>query len=236
MDAANESLSAATVLSKIKDRARECERETDFIELAISAAMEVGEASEKVAPGSTSELRARVQKLSEMKHERDGEVYALRALERDYACSAASEFDFERYMMKKRQQYAAKTPMDVLMVEAFDAACRRGTEELDPDAELMVVGAGADGANGVKNAKCPLCLRKVEDLDEPVEDLKGFVYEQAAILEYIGRKPSVPCPVAGTSHAVKKADLKPSRAAIRLKARRGRFASEQVATSQYVSP
>ena len=215
----NERLVPVQVESKIKERVLEVRKEFEHLELAFEAASEAGEAAERRTPGSSAPLRAKVQALCAIQREKELEILALEALKSDYECWSAKEFDFESYLKTKTRALEPGTPVNDAPLKAFDAAVRGGGETLDDDAEFMVVGGGGDGAKGVKNAKCPLSLKKVEDLDEPLEDLKGYVYEAAAILDYLGRKTSVPCPVAGTVHTVKRADLKPSKAVQRLKAR-----------------
>jgi hypothetical protein len=56
-----------------------------------------------------------------------------------------------------------------------------------------------------------------------VEDLKGFVYESKAIRADIARNGGrVECPVAGASHYVAAADLKPCKRVLRAQKRRQR--------------
>ena len=56
------------------------------------------------------------------------------------------------------------------------------------------------------------------ELDEPVEDSKGFVYEKADIVNFMKGK-SIQCPVAGTNHMVSAAGLRPAKAIIRAQSR-----------------
>ena len=65
---------------------------------------------------------------------------------------------------------------------------------------------------------------QVLELDEPVEDRRGFVYEKADIERYIQQHERrqggpCPCPVSGTSHSVALADLRVARAVLRAKQR-----------------
>jgi len=51
-------------------------------------------------------------------------------------------------------------------------------------------GAAAGGHNqallgGARNARCPLTTKLLADISEPVEDQRGFVYERAAIEQYV---------------------------------------------------
>lgn len=57
------------------------------------------------------------------------------------------------------------------------------------------------------------------ELDEPVEDLKGFVYERADIVRFMKQQQSILCPVSGTNHSVSVGDLRPARAIMRAQSR-----------------
>ena len=114
-------------------------------------------------------------------------------------------------------------------VKAQRAKAKRGDDE---DEDLIITQAGAGGVllDGISfpNEMCPMSGKKLVDIDEPVEDEKGYVYERAAIEDYIRRngKPEgrggagekvMSCPVAGTSHQVAVSKLKPSREVEKLK-------------------
>ena len=51
-------------------------------------------------------------------------------------------------------------------------------------------------------------MKDVFDLEDPTADVKGYVYERAAIVEYVRRQAghgayaAAQCPAAGTNHAV----------------------------------
>jgi hypothetical protein len=75
-----------------------------------------------------------------------------------------------------------------------------------------------------------LSFHQILDLANPVTDAHGFVYERAAVVEYIrthGRAPSrgapkqVKCPVAGTDHVVTEAGLKVATRVVRAAAQAG---------------
>ena len=114
-------------------------------------------------------------------------------------------------------------------VKAQRAKAKRGDDE---DEDLIITQAGAGGVllDGISfpNEMCPMSGKKLVDIDEPVADEKGYVYERAAIEDYIRRngKPEgrggagekvMSCPVAGTSHQVAVSKLKPSREVEKLK-------------------
>ena len=54
------------------------------------------------------------------------------------------------------------------------------------------------------------------ELEEPVEDLKGFVYEKADMVRFMKGR-AIQCPVSGTNHTVSAAGLRPARAILRAK-------------------
>ena len=68
-------------------------------------------------------------------------------------------------------------------------------------------------------------MKDVFDLEDPTADVKGYVYERAAIVEYVRRQAghgahaAAQCPAAGTNHAVRVAELRPARELIRAKKR-----------------
>jgi hypothetical protein len=69
---------------------------------------------------------------------------------------------------------------------------------------------------------CLTAVLQLIDLDEPVEDQKGFVYEGAAIKENVRRYGRIECPVAGASHYIGLSDLKPCRRVLRMQKHRQR--------------
>ncbi|WIA36485.1 hypothetical protein OEZ86_007785 [Tetradesmus obliquus] len=102
-------------------------------------------------------------------------------------------------------------------ITGLSGAAAGNDEELDEDEELVVVG-GAE-----KNEKCPYTMKLLIDLQEPVEDHKGFVYEAAAIKDNIRRNHGrIECPVAGASHWIQLSDLKPCRRVLRMQKHRQR--------------
>ena len=116
--------------------------------------------------------------------------------------------------------------------EAVDHARRECTgadaTPQDEDGDVVdVTQAAAGGArgHGAVNSKCPLTMKDVFDLEDPTADVKGYVYERAAIVEYVRRQAghgayaAAQCPAAGTNHAVRVAELRPAREVIRAKKR-----------------
>jgi hypothetical protein len=70
----------------------------------------------------------------------------------------------------------------------------------------------------------------VDDLDEPVEDQKGYVYDKQGIYQYISSRgvpagsahAQVQCPVMGCNHMVSRATLKPCQRILRRRERQQR--------------
>ena len=98
----------------------------------------------------------------------------------------------------------------------------------DEDGDVVdVTQAAAGGArgHGAVNSKCPLTMKDVFDLEDPTADVKGYVYERAAIVEYVRRQAgrgahaAAQCPAAGTNHAVRVAELRPAWEVFRAKKR-----------------
>ena len=78
----------------------------------------------------------------------------------------------------------------------------------DEDEDLVVTQAGGAGGYQPPNSKCAISGIAVEAIEDPVEDEKGYVYEKAAIEQYVrshtgrGRGDTCSCPHAGTSHQI----------------------------------
>jgi len=61
-----------------------------------------------------------------------------------------------------------------------------------------------------RNERCPISGKPILELEDPVVDRMNFVYDKVYILQMIGKKKSIKCPVAGTMHEVTAAQLKPA--------------------------
>lgn len=90
--------------------------------------------------------------------------------------------------------------------------------------------------NSISQGWCAFVAVQLVDLESPVEDDKGFVYEGSAIRTAITRGGGViECPVAGASHMVRLTNIKPSRRVLRLqkqKRRQGTQAGQGQPTQQ----
>ena len=81
------------------------------------------------------------------------------------------------------------------------------------------------GATNFKNAKCPLSLRDLMDLKDPVVDSHGFVYEREDLMIYMSqmrpdRHGRYPCPEAASGTYLTKEEIKASEAVLRLQRQR----------------
>ena len=71
------------------------------------------------------------------------------------------------------------------------------------------VGDGIEIVNdNVLSGKCPLSAKPYSELTDPVRNTGcRHIYERAAVLGYLGRKSSIPCPVAGCRATVSKRSI-----------------------------
>jgi len=189
---------------------------------------------------SSADIRDKLEEAIKARQTQRARVEALRDLGNTYTAEADAPVDFakvvEEGVMSKLATMARDTDG---VLKDFDAAVKeqrakanRGDD--DDDDDLIITQAGNAGGfllGGVSfpNEKCPMSGKRLEEVDEPVVDEKGYVYERAAIEAHVAKygKPeggrggtgekAVECPVAGTSHFVKVSKLKPSREVEKLK-------------------
>jgi hypothetical protein len=225
-------LSVVHVTTEIKKHIDEINESLETLRNACEACAEAAEAAELERQGSSAPLRVEVEKMCELQREKIAQIEALKCLEREYEGRADVEFDFKNWIAKKMKHVIVTTPKKMDHLIAFDRVVKGRGAELNEDEDLMV---DERESAATKNTKCPLTLVPVERLNEPVEDAKGFIYEKKAIVEFIGRKSSRECPMAGTTHKVTVAELRESRVALKLKQRAQAVAGDGP-TSQLVSP
>ena len=107
-----------------------------------------------------------------------------------------------------------------------------GTSGGDSDEELVMVQTQAQLA-GFKNQRCPMTSVEITELEEPVKDKMGYIYEKKAILKYLqgGRYNTGNgvrrCPVGGTQHTLCAQDLQLAMMQIRAYKRRARLTQSQ---------
>ena len=91
-----------------------------------------------------------------------------------------------------------------------DVTAGAGADAEDADADLVCM--ATQQQNLAVNKRCPLTGKSIMELDDPVRDKRGYVYEKAPLLEYIKRKGQynngrAACPVAGAEHMLEKKDI-----------------------------
>lgn len=95
-------------------------------------------------------------------------------------------------------------------IEGKSGAANAAAGEVE-DEDIAVVGLTQAQQAGIRNQRCPISGKDIGDLDDPVRDSKGYIYERIAIEGYLsqgrGRHISKRCPVAGANHMVAVADL-----------------------------
>eukprot|EP00878_Enallax_costatus_P035734 GHUV01039945.1.p1 GENE.GHUV01039945.1~~GHUV01039945.1.p1 ORF type:complete len:208 (+),score=43.09 GHUV01039945.1:94-717(+) len=107
------------------------------------------------------------------------------------------------------QAASEQPPMRPTSIAESDSA----QDPIDDDNDLIV----ANSAGVQKNDVCPVTLKLLTNLKEPVEDDKGFVYEGETIRHLLNRSGgSMECPVAGASHRLQLSELKPCRRVMRM--------------------
>ena len=225
-------LSVVHVTTEIKKHIDEINESLETIRNACEACAEAAEAAEMESKGSSAPLRVEVERMCELQREKMAQIEALKCLEREYEGRADVDFDFKDWIAKKVKHFIVTQPKKMDHLIAFDRVAKGRAAELNADEDLMV---DERESGATRNTKCPLTLVPVERLNEPVEDAKGFIYERKAIVEFIGRKSSRECPMAGTKHKVTVAELRESRVALKLKQRAQAVVGDG-AKSQLVSP
>jgi hypothetical protein len=135
----------------------------------------------------------------------------------------ANETDFDAMFTQIVQTAANYDSSKDEMMKQFDMqqdVTQQGEERIDDD--IAIENSGPELA---KNVKCPITMKALLDLDDPVVDKVGFVYERAAILSMLrnARHSSMKCPVAGTVHTIDEKELRPATAVLMEKRRVARF-------------
>ena len=124
-----------------------------------------------------------------------------------------------------RQVWKINHPGEPFPADAKKSKKRKAADD-DSDDEVVDINPSTqkDGSNlgAFPNAKCPITGKSLLDLEDPVEDHKGYVYEKSAMEQFINKSSSgsKKCPAAGTSHQVTLADLRPCIALTVMKRRR----------------
>ena len=154
----------------------------------------------------------------------DAKAYemALNDLERGYAGVANEAYPFEAKMRDLMKRNRAVAKEEVKMVEEkFEKMVANAKGEDNGEGFIITdehgnaTTGGIDGS--ILNTKCPLTGIELKDLQEPVEDAVGIVYEKAQVLTFLGREGRKKCPEALRNHVVTKEELKVSEKVMRMK-------------------
>ncbi|CAI5962386.1 unnamed protein product [Closterium sp. NIES-65] len=187
---------ASTVGGLIGNEKRlQAEIESSSVQLKLLAeAMAKEGKMERVA-----ELEAMTRKVVETAHEMSLHQQALEAVRDSYQYTGTPT-NFEELLQQQVAQLGAAQPCpeDHHILVAFRQTIRSarqggegGGDDDDEDDEVMMTTNLI-----VKNTNCPITMRHVEELDDPVCCLDcRHVYEKSAILEIISQNNN--CPVSG---------------------------------------
>ncbi|PNH10211.1 hypothetical protein TSOC_003105, partial [Tetrabaena socialis] len=140
--------------------------------------------------------------------------------------SASQDTDFGTELDQRLREQLRRAPYDkgsdarlkaILAAASGAGAGGSGAgDELDDDVDVAV-----GGGHGWINDRCPLSMKDVLELEQPVRDSLGYVYESASIREYLRSNPNgMKHPVAGVQHLLTLAELKPAAEVEREKRRR----------------
>jgi hypothetical protein len=149
---------------------------------------------------------------------------AMSDLERGYAGVANEQYPFEektRDLIQRNRNRVAKAPEAKVVEEKLKKMVANAKGEDNGEGFIITdehgnVG-GSGGSGAILNAKCPITGLPLKDLEEPVEDAVGIVYEKQAVLTFLGREGKKKCPEAMRNHVVTKEELKVSEKVMRMK-------------------
>eukprot|EP00878_Enallax_costatus_P006745 GHUV01007071.1.p1 GENE.GHUV01007071.1~~GHUV01007071.1.p1 ORF type:complete len:248 (+),score=71.52 GHUV01007071.1:273-1016(+) len=221
--AAQAHLNAGSVvlfLAPIQQRENSILQNFDACKEAILEAAELY--AEEKDEDKLNKLRDQLLHLVELEHKVNAHKAAVMRVGQQYQPSLEKS-EFAGLIQTEVQQSAASVhPERDDHVKEFDQIAGLETaaaqEPGDDDDDDVIVDAGVQ-----KNDRCPITMKLLIDLKDPVEDDKGFVYEGEAIRQTITRSGGwMECPVAGASHRVQLSTLKPCRRVIRMQKQRQR--------------
>ncbi|KAJ9506647.1 hypothetical protein QJQ45_003731 [Haematococcus lacustris] len=169
--------------------------------------------------GKLAAMRAEYRKVLELELEVRAHQAALTELQDSYAANGIAPTAFHEVLQQMAAEISAEPGFD--NQSAADLA--QFDQETGAQPPPGSAGEGLEDddcvmdASGLLNVVCPITMKPVLELKEPVEDPAGYVYEKEAVMAMIRRSrlPTLPCPVAGTSHTISAAGLKPSRRIVR---------------------
>lgn len=181
--------------------------------------------AEKIA-----ELRLLLKDALEVARERKAHETSLQQTAREIESSEASldTRDFKQLLETKRnhilenQQYNWEDSMEV---GQFDESVITATGGDDSEEEVVVQVNADDVA---PNRNCPCSLKPVLELEDPVEDDQGIVYDRQSIESYIrsqaraSQRNNVRCPLAGSTHTLSLDSLRTAQKVLRAQKRHRR--------------
>jgi len=146
-------------------------------------------------PDKVARFRELFKELLSMEHEVNMHTQALQTMKGTYQPANESS-DFKGLLDKKIKallQSHRFEPEAANELKDFDAGTGGGVAADDDVVE--------DGAGDLPYDRCPLTGKSVFDLEDPVADQKGVIYEKAVVVDYIKKKlragHDAVCPVAG---------------------------------------
>lgn len=183
---------------------------SDFLKRAFGFAQEIAQEIAKLQEGAMAVVRARYL-LNKMKD-------AATSIKESYQ-PRVSETNFDAIftqLIQSASEYDASKDELIKQFERQQGQTQQVEERIDDD--IAIENTGPELA---KNVKCPITMKELLDLDDPVVDNVGFVYERAAILSMLRntRTSSMKCPVAGTIHTITEKELRPATAVLMEKRR-----------------
>ena len=189
-------------------------------------------------PAQLAKLREATKNVLHARHELELHEKALLRVNSTYNPSGAAT-DFGSVLAAAAAALAERSPYDVAadpLMTSFEELAKPpeagGDEQIDDD---IAIEGGGSGAALAKNTLCQMTMKPILELEQPVQDRVGMVYDKAAMVEYIkkhgGHDQRVPCPVAGTTHTVTLSELRPAAAVVAAKRRAKGRKGKQVVES-----
>ncbi|PSC67899.1 E3 SUMO-ligase MMS21 [Micractinium conductrix] len=187
-------------------------------------------ASSSADPQQLEELRAAVKRVLEARHGAELHGAVLQELKGSYAAGPGGT-DFGAAISGRSTALAEATPYDARqdpLYQEFERAAGgdgddepAGMERIDDDIEIE-----GGGALLAPNERCPVSNKLLLELDDPVQDSTGVVYERAAVQQFFRTLPphkhGRAIIMAGSTHQVTYGELVPADKVIREKRRAAR--------------
>eukprot|EP00210_Caulerpa_lentillifera_P008450 g8062.t1 len=153
-----------------------------------------------------------------LQHKRHIEAH-IKALEEWTPSIEITETDYQIHITDRTQQFLSirvhieEQEEYQRYMQLMQKLKKPVSDDDDDDDEVEEI---TDERNNIApNTHCPICQKKIEDLEDPVVDQKGYVYEKKMIELHLsqvgqGENRENRCPVAGTSHLISLASLAPA--------------------------